>query len=103
MRLINTVVAMVARCRVNSVNVQTKVTAVTGAQLCQDSTCLPWQCLFGCSNERLSAIMHFLRDAGNGSSDRILVDAADGGLVACVVEWLFGEGFLDCRFKSADQ
>ena len=34
MRRITTVVAMVARCRVNSVHVWTKDSAVTGAQLC---------------------------------------------------------------------
>ena len=35
--------------------------------------------------------------------DRILVDAADGRLVASVAEWLFGEALLDVRFKPADQ
>ena len=30
--------------------------AVTGAQLCQYSFCLPWQCPFGCGNGRRSAI-----------------------------------------------
>ena len=33
-------------------------------------------------------------------SDRILVDAADGRLVA---GWLFGEVLLDVRLKPADQ
>ena len=37
----------------------TKDSAVTGAQLCQYSPCLPWQCLFGCSNGRQSAIKQF--------------------------------------------
>ena len=50
------VVAMVARCLVYSIHVLTKDSAVTGAQLCQYSSCLPWQCLFGCSNGRQSAI-----------------------------------------------
>ena len=39
----------------------------------------------------------------HGSSDRILVDAADGGLADGVVEWLFGELLLDARTKPADQ
>ena len=38
-----------------------------------------------------------------GSSDRILVDAADDRLVAGVAEWLFGEVLQDVRFKPADQ
>ena len=33
-------VKMVARCRVDSVNILTKDSAVTGAQLCQHSSCL---------------------------------------------------------------
>ena len=36
------VVAIVARCRVYSIHVLTKDMAVTGAQLCQCSSCLPW-------------------------------------------------------------
>ena len=55
-RRLTTVVAMVARNRVDSINVLTKDSAVTGAQLCQNSLCVPWQCLFGCSNGRRSAI-----------------------------------------------
>ena len=47
MRRMTTVVAMVAHCRVDAVYVLTKDSAVTGAQLCQHSSCLPWQCLFG--------------------------------------------------------
>ena len=31
------------------------------------------------------------------------MDAADGRLVAGVVEWLFGEVLLDVRLKPADQ
>ena len=57
MRRITTVVAMVARCRVDSLHVLTMI--VTGAQLSQYSSCLPWQCLFGCSNGRRSAIKQF--------------------------------------------
>ena len=56
---ITTVVAMVARSWVDSVYVLTKDSAVTGAQFCQYSSCLPWQCLFGCSNGRPSAIKQF--------------------------------------------
>ena len=56
MRRLTTVVAMVARCRVDSIHVLTKDSAATGAQLSQNSACLPWQCLFGCSNGRQSAI-----------------------------------------------
>ena len=59
MRQLTTVVAMVARCRVDSIHVLTKDSSVTGAQLCQYSSCLPWQCLFGCSNGRRSAIEQF--------------------------------------------
>ena len=29
------------------------------AQLCQNSSCLPWQCLFSCCNGRCSAIKQF--------------------------------------------
>ena len=39
----------------------------------------------------------------NGSSDRILVDAADGRLVAGVVQRLFGEVLLNVRPKPVDQ
>ena len=53
MRRLSTVVAVVATCRVDSINILTK------ALLCQNSSCLPWQCLFGCSNERRSAIKQF--------------------------------------------
>ena len=60
MRRMTTVVAMVARCRVDYLHVLTKDSAVTGAQLCQYGSCLPWQCLFGCSNGRRSAIKQFL-------------------------------------------
>ena len=59
MRRMTAVVAMVVRCRVYSIHVLTKDSAVTGEQLCQCSSCLPWQCLFGCSNGRRSAIMQF--------------------------------------------
>ena len=41
MRRMTTVVAMVARCWVDSVHVLTWDSAVTGAQLCQYSSCLP--------------------------------------------------------------
>ena len=60
MRRMAAVVAMVARCRVYSIHVLTKDSAVIGAQLCQYSYCLPWQCLFGCGNGRRSAIKQFL-------------------------------------------
>ena len=60
MRQMNAVVAMVARCRVDSIHVLTKDSSVTGAQLCQYSSCLSWQYLFGCSNGRWSAIKQFL-------------------------------------------
>ena len=59
MRQQTTVVAMVARCRVDSIHVLTKDSADTGAQLCQYSSCLPWQCLFSCSNGRRSANKQF--------------------------------------------
>ena len=42
MRRMITVVAMVARCRVDSLHVLTKDSAVTVAPLCQYSSCLPW-------------------------------------------------------------
>ena len=51
-----TVVALGARCRLDSIYVLTKDTAVIGAQSYQYSYCLPWQCLFGCSNGRRSAV-----------------------------------------------
>ena len=44
---------------VDSIHVLTKDSAVTGAQLCQYSSCLHWQCLFGCSNGRRSDIRQF--------------------------------------------
>ena len=44
---------------VDSIHVLTKDWAVTGVQLYKNSYCLPWQCLFGCSNERRSAIRQF--------------------------------------------
>ena len=59
MRRLTSVVAMVARCREYSIRVLTKDSAVTGAQLCQCSSCLSWQCLFGCSDRRRSAIKQF--------------------------------------------
>ena len=59
MRRLTTVVAIVACFRVDSIHVLTKDSAVTGAQLGQNSFCLPWQCLFGCSNGRRSAIKQF--------------------------------------------
>ena len=85
------------------IHVLTKDSAVTDAQLCQYSSCLPWRCLFGCCNGRRSAIKQFWWTAFNGSSDRILVDAADCRLVAGVAEWLFGMVLLDARLKPADQ
>ena len=42
MRRLTKIVAMVVRCRVDSINVLTKDSAVTGAQLSQNSSCLPW-------------------------------------------------------------
>ena len=59
MRRMTTVAEIVARFRVDSIHVLTKDSAVTGAQLCQNSPCLPWLCLFGCSNGRRSAIKQF--------------------------------------------
>ena len=59
MRRMTIVVAMIARCLVDSIHVLTKDSAVTGAQLCQNIYCLPWQCLFGCGNGRRSAIKQF--------------------------------------------
>ena len=60
MRRMTAVVAMAARCLVYSIHVLTKDSAVTGAQLCQNSSCLPRQCLFGRSNGRRSANKQFL-------------------------------------------
>ena len=78
MKRMTKVVAMVEHCRVDSVNVLTKDSAWAGAQMCRYSSCNPWQCLFGCSNG-----WHW----ANGSSDHILVDAADGlpvaGIAGC--------------------
>ena len=98
-----TVVAMVTRFRVDYLHLLTKDSAATGAQLCPHSSCLPWQCLFCCSNWRRSAIKQLRRAAFNGSSDRILVDAADHRLVGGAAEWLFGEVLLDVGPKPADQ
>ena len=91
----NTVVVMAARCRVYSINILTKDSVVCCAQLWQYCSCHPWQCLFGCNNGRRTAIGQLCSAAFNGSSDRILVDATDGRLVAGVAEWLFGELFQD--------
>ena len=59
MRRMTTVVAMDARCRVDSLHVLTKDSAVTGAKMCQYSSCLPMQCMFGCSDALRSAIKQF--------------------------------------------
>ena len=59
MRQMSTVMEMVVRCRVDSLYALIKDSAVTGAQFHQYSSCLPWQCLFGCSNVRRSAIKLF--------------------------------------------
>ena len=59
MRRMTAVVEMVARYRVYSIHVLIKDTPVTGAQLCQYGSCLPWQCLFSCCNGRRSAIKQF--------------------------------------------
>ena len=56
MKRMTTVMVMVACFRIDFVNILTNDSAVTGAQLCQYSSCLPLQCLFGCSNGRRSAI-----------------------------------------------
>ena len=50
MKRMTTVMAMVVCCRVDSTHIQTTDSDVTGAQLCQYSSCLTWQCLFGISN-----------------------------------------------------
>ena len=55
MRRMTIAVAMIARCRVDAVHVLTKDSPVTGTHLCQYGFCLPWQCLFGCSNGRWTA------------------------------------------------
>ena len=39
----------------------------------------------------------------NGSSDRILLDTADGRLVAYAVEWLISKALPDVMFKLADK
>ena len=44
---------------VDSFHVLIKDSAVTGAQLCQYSSCLPWQFLFSCINCQRSAIKQF--------------------------------------------
>ena len=59
MRRMTTVVPVVARCRVDFLHVLTKDLAVIGAQLCLHSLCLPWLCLFGCSNGRRRPISNF--------------------------------------------
>ena len=59
MRRLTTVVAMVVHCQVDSIDVLTVDSAVTGMLLCQNSSCLPWQRLFGCSNGQRSAIKQF--------------------------------------------
>ena len=56
MRRMTTVLAMVALCRFDSVHALNMDSTVIGAQLCQSSSCLPWQCLHGCSFGRRSAI-----------------------------------------------
>ena len=68
MRRKTTDVAMVVRCRVDSVHVLTKDSAVTCAQLGQYSTCLPWQCLFGCSNFSSRPLSRFDELQSTGSS-----------------------------------
>ena len=45
--------------RIDSFQVLTRDLVVTGAQLCQDSLCLPWQCLFGCCSGRRTANKQF--------------------------------------------
>ena len=56
MRRLTEDVTMVARCRVDSIHVLIKDSAVTDAQLRQSSSCPSWPCLFGCSIGRRSAI-----------------------------------------------
>ena len=63
MRRMTTDVTMVARCRVDSVHVLTKNSVATYANLCQHSSCLPWQCQFGCEiggNRPLSSFVDLL-------------------------------------------
>ena len=43
----------------HSLHKLTMDSAVTGAQFCQYSSCLPYQCLFGCCNGRRTAIRQF--------------------------------------------
>ena len=83
MRRKTTIVAIVARCRDESDHVLTKDWAVTGAQLCHNI--LHWKSLFGCCKGRRSAIKQFSFAAINFSSDRILVNAADGESEAGVI------------------
>ena len=59
MRRMTTVVAIVARCRVDSLHVLTKDSAMTGAQMCQYCSSLPRQCLFGSGNGLRSTIKQF--------------------------------------------
>ena len=59
MRQMAIVMSMVVCCQVDTVYVLTKDPAVTGVQMCQYSSCLPWQCLFGCNNGRRSVIKQF--------------------------------------------
>ena len=89
MRRLNTVVEMVACCRDDSIHVLTKDSAVTGAQLCQYGSCLPWQSLFGCGNGRPPPI-------ATAEQTRILVDTADDRLVAGVAEWICLRGIARC-------
>ena len=49
MRRMTAVVAMVARSRVYFIHVLAKDSPVTGGQLCQYRSCLPWQCLLAVS------------------------------------------------------
>ena len=59
MRRNTTVEAMVARSQVDSLHVLTMDSVVTGAQLYQYCSCLPWQCLFGSSNRLRSPLSSF--------------------------------------------
>ena len=59
MRPMTTFVSTVARCQVDSVYVLTMDSAVKGTQLFQCSLCLPWQCLFNCSNGLRSDIKQY--------------------------------------------
>ena len=49
MRRMIAVKATAARCQAYSINVLTMDSTVTGAQLCQNSSCFPWQCLLAVS------------------------------------------------------